>query len=154
MIDKIYNFFNNQNFTISVCESITGGALSHKLISRAGSSKFFKGSVVVYNDEIKSKILDIDLKKIKKFSAVSKEISYEMAKSVKKIFNTDFSISTTGNAGPLNYDDLSKTGQVFITIITPYSTLSKEYYLIDNRSKNIQNTVNFALEFLYESLKK
>ena len=77
-----------------------------------------------------------------------------MAKSVKKIFNTDFSISTTGNAGPLNYDDLSKTGQVFITIITPHSTLSKEYYLIDNRSKNIQNTVNFALEFLYESLKK
>ncbi len=65
MINEIQHFLIENNKTLSVCESITGGALSSKLISKAGSSNFFQGSVVVYNDEIKSKILGIDINKIK-----------------------------------------------------------------------------------------
>ena len=86
MIKEIRDFLIINNKTISTCESITGGAISSKLISKAGSSNFFLGSIVVYNDEVKSKILNIDLNKIRKLSAVSEEISIEMAKSAKKIF--------------------------------------------------------------------
>jgi len=84
MINEIQHFLIENNKTLSVCESITGGALSSKLISKAGSSNFFQGSVVVYNDEIKSKILGIDINKIKEISAVSEWTAYEMAKSTKK----------------------------------------------------------------------
>ena len=61
MINEIQHFLIENNKTLSVCESITGGALSSKLISKSGSSNFFQGSLVVYNDEIKSKILGIDI---------------------------------------------------------------------------------------------
>ena len=153
MIEEIRDFLINNKKTISTCESITGGAISSKLTSKAGSSNFFLGSIVVYNDEVKSKILNIDLNKIKKLSAVSEEISIEMAKSAKKIFKSDYCISTTGNAGPQNYDEISKTGQVYITILTPNKTISEEFYLEEDRSKNIKNTVSIALKLLYENLR-
>lgn len=153
MIEEIRDFLINNKKTISTCESITGGAISSKLISKAGSSNFFLGSIVVYNDEVKSKILNIDLNKIKKLSAVSEEISIEMAKSAKKIFKSDYCISATGNAGPKNYDEISKTGQVYITIVTPNKIISQEFSFEDGRSKNIKNTVSFALNLLYENLR-
>ena len=154
MINKIQYFLINNKKTLSVCESITGGALSSKLISKAGSSNFFKGSLVVYNDEIKSKILGIDINKIKELSAVSDKISYEMAKSTKNIFNSDYVISTTGSAGPKNYDEISKTGQVFITLITPIKSITKEYSLDADRLENIKKTVDFAIDLLYKNLIK
>ena len=152
MISDIHKFLVQNNKTISTCESITGGAISSKLTSKPGSSIFFKGSVVVYNDEVKSKILGIDLKKIKKLSAVSQQISLEMALSAKNIFDSDYCIATTGNAGPSNYDEISKTGQVYITVITPEKIITEEYTLSGVRSKNIEKTVNFAIDLLYKNL--
>ncbi len=153
MIAEIHKFLTENNKTISTCESITAGAISSKLIQYPGSSIFFKGSLVVYNDEVKSKILNIDLNKIKKLSAVSKEISNEMALSAKKIFNSDYCISVTGNAGPKNYDEISKTGKVYITLITPKKIITEDFYLIDKRSKNIEKTVDYAINLLYKNLR-
>ena len=77
MISDIYKFLIDNKKTISTCESITAGAISSRLITESGSSRFFKGSIVVYNDDVKSKILGIDINKIRKLSAVSKEtVSY------------------------------------------------------------------------------
>ena len=55
MIAEIHKYLTKNNKTISTCESITAGAISSKLIEYPGSSFFFKGSLVVYNDEVKSK---------------------------------------------------------------------------------------------------
>ena len=145
MINEIQHFLIENNKTLSVCESITGGALSSKLISKAGSSNFFQGSVVVYNDEIKSKILGIDINKIKEVSAVSEWTAYEMAKSTKKIFSSDYVISTTGNAGPEKYDEISKTGQVFITLITPNNQLQKNTFLMGTDWKILKKLLIFQL---------
>tara|TARA_B100000989_G_C19309444_1_gene371902 strand:- start:42 stop:506 length:465 start_codon:yes stop_codon:yes gene_type:complete len=152
MINKIQHFLIENNKTLSVCESITGGALSSKLISKSGASNFFQGSLVLYNDEIKSKILGIDINKIKELSAVSETVAHEMAKSTKKIFNSDYVISTTGNAGPKKYDEISKTGQVFITLITPIKSITKEYSLDGERLENIKKTVDFAINLLHKNL--
>ena len=64
-----------------------------------------------------------------------------------------YCISTTGNAGPQNYDEISKTGQVYITIVTPNKIISQEFSLEEGRSKNIKNTVSFALNLLYKNLR-
>ena len=154
MISDIHKFLIDNKKTISTCESITAGAISSSLITKSGSSRFFKGSIVVYNDDVKSKILGIDINKIKELSAVSDKISYEMAKSTKNIFNSDYVISTTGNAGPENYDEISKTGQVFITLITPIKSITKEYSLDADRLENIKKTVDFAINLLYKNLIK
>ena len=55
MISDIHKFLIDNKKTISTCESITAGAISSRLITQSGSSRFFKGSIVVYNDDVKSK---------------------------------------------------------------------------------------------------
>ena len=72
--------------------------------------------------------------------------------STKKIFSSDYVISTTGNAVPEKYDEISKTGQVFITLITPIKSITKEYFLDGDRMENIKKTVDFSINLLHKNL--
>ena len=92
----------DSNLSISVAESCTGGQLSSAFVSEAGASDFFSGGVVTYSTISKVKILKIDPKKIDSYGVVSQEIAIEMSVKVRELFNSDISISTTGNAGPLS----------------------------------------------------
>ena len=152
ILDKIFDFFLINNFTLSTVESITGGKLSNSIIKKAGASKFFKGSLVTYSIESKINILQIDKDLIHKFSPVSKEISYEMVKSGKKILNTDYCISTTGNAGPSTNDDFSKVGQIFISIATPQKIITEELSLNGSREEIIEIVVEKSHKLLLKNL--
>tara|TARA_B100001758_G_scaffold247130_1_gene263987 strand:- start:861 stop:1328 length:468 start_codon:yes stop_codon:yes gene_type:complete len=152
ILDKIFDFFLINNFTLSIVESITGGKLSNSIIKKAGASKFFKGSLVTYSIESKINILQINEDLIHKFSPVSKEISYEMVKSGKKILNTDYCISTTGNAGPSTNDDFSKVGQIFISIATPQKIITEELSLTGSREEIIEIVVEKSHKLLLKNL--
>ena len=152
ILDKIFDFFLINNFTLSTVESITGGKLSNSIIKKAGASKFFKGSLVTYSIESKINILQINEDLIHKFSPVSKEISYEMVKSGKKILNTDYCISTTGNAGPSTNDDFSKVGQIFISIATPQKIITEELSLTGSREEIIEIVVEKSHKPLLKNL--
>lgn len=152
ILDKIFDFFLINNFTLSTVESITGGKLSNSIIKKAGASKFFKGSLVTYSIESKINILQINEDLIHKFSPVSKEISCEMVKSGKKILNTDYCISTTGNAGPSTNDDFSKVGQIFISIATPQKIITEELSLTGSREEIIEIVVEKSHKLLLKNL--
>lgn len=152
ILDKIFDFFLINNFSLSTVESLTGGKLSNSIIKKAGASKFFKGSLVTYSIESKINILQIDKDLIYKFSPVSKEISYEMVKSGKKILNTDYCISTTGNAGPSTNDDFSKIGQIFISIATPQKIITEQLSLNGSREEIIEIVVEKSHKLLLENL--
>jgi nicotinamide-nucleotide amidase len=152
ILDKIFDFFLINNFSLSTVESVTGGKLSNSIIKKAGASKFFKGSLVTYSIESKINILQIDKDLICKFSPVSKEISYEMVKSGKKILNTDYCISTTGNAGPSTNDDFSKIGQIFISIATPQKIITEQLSLNGSREEIIEIVVEKSHKLLLENL--
>lgn len=152
ILDKIFDFFLINNLSLSTVESLTGGKLSNSIIKKAGASKFFKGSLVTYSIESKINILQIDKDLIYKFSPVSKEISYEMVKSGKKILNTDYCISTTGNAGPSTNDDFSKVGQIFISIATPQKIITEELSLNGTREEIIEIVVEKSHKLLLENL--
>ena len=154
ILDKIFDFFLINNLSLSTVESVTGGKLSNSIIKKAGASKFFKGSLVTYSIESKINILQIDKDLIYKFSPVSKEISYEMVKSGKKILNTDYCISTTGNAGPSTNDDFSKVGQIFISIATPQKIITEQLSLNGSREEIIEIIVEKSHKLLYENLIK
>ena len=147
-------FFLINNLSLSTVESVTGGKLSNSIIKKAGASKFFKGSLVTYSIESKINILQIDKDLIYKFSPVSKEISYEMVKSGKKILNTDYCISTTGNAGPSTNDDFSKVGQIFISIATPQKIITEQLSLNGSREEIIEIIVEKSHKLLLENLIK
>ncbi|MEC8367072.1 MAG: CinA family protein [Bacteroidota bacterium] len=154
ILDKIFDFFLINNFSLSTVESVTGGKLSNSIIKKAGASKFFKGSLVTYSIESKINILQIDKDLIYKFSPVSKEISYEMVKSGKKILNTDYCISTTGNAGPSTNDHFSKVGQIFISIATPQKIITEQLSLDGSREEIIEIIVEKSHKLLLENLIK
>ncbi|MFL2612258.1 MAG: CinA family protein [Flavobacteriaceae bacterium] len=154
ILDKIFDFFLINNLSLSTVESVTGGKLSNSIIKKAGASKFFKGSLVTYSIESKINILQIDKDLIYKFSPVSKEISYEMVKSGKKILNTDYCISTTGNAGPSTNDDFSKVGQIFISIATPQKIITEQLSLNGSREEIIEIIVEKSHKLLLENLIK
>ena len=154
ILDKIFDFFLINNVSLSTVESVTGGKLSSTIIKKSGASNFFKGSLVTYSIESKINILQINKDLLYNFSPVSKEISREMVKSGKKILNTDYCISTTGNAGPSTNDNYSKVGQIFISIATPKKLITEELYLTGPREEIIEIIVEKSLKLLLKNLVK
>jgi|TARA_B110000914_G_scaffold190031_1_gene175779 nicotinamide-nucleotide amidase len=140
------------NKTVSTAESLTGGLISSRLTSIPGSSNYFKGSVVAYDTLIKENVLKVKADSISKYSVVSSEVANEMALGAKKIFNTDYAIATTGNAGPSKGDSDQPIGKVFIAISTPTALKSFEFNFGKNREKNINKSVNKALELFFSEL--
>jgi len=140
------------NHTVSTAESLTGGLISSRLTSIPGSSNYFKGSVVAYNTLVKKNVLKVNADLILKHSVVSVEVANEMALGAKKIFDTDYAIATTGNAGPSKGDSDQSVGNVFISISTPTDLKSFEFNFGKNREKNVYKTVNKALELFFSEL--
>jgi len=114
--------------TISTAESCTGGMIAHLITSVAGSSGWYKGSVVSYATEIKESLLEIPKELIEKHTVVSQEVAVEMAKSAVQKLNTDLSVSTTGVAGPAKGEDGKEVGTVWIAVTDGNSVLTKNYF--------------------------
>ena len=140
--------------TLSLAESCSGGNISKMLTSIAGASSFLKGAIVAYNEEVKQKWLHVSGETISKHSVVSGEVAVEMAENCRKLFGTDFAVSTTGNAGP-TADKTDKTvGTVFIGVATPDGAYAKEYFFGQPRSKVIERASVKALELLRKEILK
>ena len=111
--------------TISIAESCTGGQLASTITAIPGASKYFKGGMVTYATEAKIAILGIDKAIITKNSVVSAEVAEAMATKVKQLYQSDYAVSTTGNAGPTKGDADAEVGTVFIGIATPEKVYSE-----------------------------
>lgn len=142
------------NTTLSVAESCTGGAVSAAITSVPGASNYFIGSVVSYNEKIKTDFIGVSKTAIEENSVVSAEVALEMAKGIQQLFKTDYAISITGNAGPTKDKTDKSVGVVFIAIATPSTTLVEEFNFGQPREKVIQRATNKALELLNKELLK
>lgn len=136
------------NLTISVAESCTGGQLSSFFVAQEGASSFFSGGVIAYSPKSKVDLLKIDSKKIDDYGVVSKEIANEMSVSVKNLFNTNISISTTGNAGPSSVNSNEPVGKIFIAINYMGKVEVEECDFKGDRNGNIILAVDKALFLL------
>ena len=138
--------------TLSVAESITGGGLAAAITEVAGSSKVFLGGVIAYADEIKVNQLDVDAKTLKKFTAVSEEVAKEMAIGVRKKFNTDYAIATTGVAGPGKAYG-QKAGTVWVAIASKKEVFAIALALSGSRDLIRHATIESALASFERILK-
>ena len=151
---EIGKILAKSNKTLSTAESFTGGLISSRISSVPGASEYFKGSVVAYDTNVKKDLLKLDEGIINNFSVVSSQVANEMANNVKKLLDSDYSISTTGNAGPTKGDSKKDIGLIYISIATPIETKSYKFNFGNNREKNIKKSVNKALELLFNELLK
>ncbi|WP_026775118.1 competence/damage-inducible protein A [Polaribacter sp. Hel_I_88] len=152
--DKIGIFLKKEGKTICTAESLTGGKIAATLVSVAGSSAYYKGSIIPYSAETKINLLGVSVKTIKKHSVVSKEVAIEMAKGAKEKLKTDYAIAVTGNAGPSTDDTDKSVGVVFIAIATDFDVFVEEFNFGKPRGRVIDKTVNKSLELLLKEILK
>ena len=143
-----------KKLSISTAESCTGGKIAQLITSVAGSSQYFKGSIVAYSSETKVDVLGIPKSFIDENSVISANVARQMAINIKKIMKTDYAIATTGNAGPTKGDENVELGVVFIALATPTDVIIEECNFGQPRVKVIDRTVNKSLEMLMKEILK
>jgi nicotinamide-nucleotide amidase len=139
--------------TVSTAESCTGGYIAHLITSIAGSSDYYKGSVVSYANEIKSKILNVSDEDLEKYGAVSEPVVRQMAEGVREKFGTDYALATSGIAGPAGGTDEKPVGTTWIALATPEKVTAKLYNFGEHRGRNIRRSALMALDMLRKEMK-
>lgn len=148
----IANLLVDKKQTLAVAESCTGGLIASSITQNEGVSAFFKGAVVTYHTKSKTDLLGVDKKIIDEHSVVSEAVAKAMVLSVKKKFDVDYAIATTGNAGPTKGDSRAEIGTVFIAIASPNNIVVEEFNFGKNRFKVIQRAKNKALQLLRKEI--
>ncbi len=139
-------------FTISTAESCTGGYIAHRITTIPGSSSYYKGSVIAYDNSIKENLLGVSHSLIEKHGAVSEEVVLEMSKNARAKFKTDFSIACSGIAGPAGGTAEKPVGTVFLAIAHPKGIFAKRLLLGTDRERIIRETALHALNNLRKIL--
>lgn len=150
----IGKYLTQQGRTVATAESCTGGLIAERFTANAGASKYFKGSIVSYTKETKMNVLGVSESLIDTHSVVSAEVAEAMAERARILMNTDFSVATTGNAGPTKEDTAEDLGIVYIAIATQEGTYSEKHSFGNHRVKVINKAANKAFEMLQKEILK
>jgi nicotinamide-nucleotide amidase len=134
--------------TVSTAESCTGGYIGHLLSKNAGSSQFYTGGIISYDNRIKTEFLDVPTEILQTVGAVSKEAVEQMALAVREKMNTDYAISVSGIMGPSGQTDEKPLGMVWVGVASREKVVSKVFYLRFDRLRNIEVTANQAINLL------
>jgi nicotinamide-nucleotide amidase len=134
--------------TMATAESCTGGYIASLITSIAGSSAYYKGSVVSYANEIKENILGVKHETLTRTGAVSEETVAEMVKGAIAKLNADYALATSGIMGPEGGTEEKPVGTVWIAVGNKEKTETLKLNLRFDRQRNIAMTATNALNFL------
>jgi len=144
----IGKLLREQGKTLATAESCTGGYIAHLITRVAGSSDYYKGSVVSYANEIKINALGVNATDIEQYGAVSQQVVEQMAVGVQQKMKTDYAVATSGVAGPTGGSLEKPVGAVWIAVATPDGVVSKKYQFGKLRNVNIERAAMAALGML------
>lgn len=142
-----------KNLTVSTAESCTGGFISHKITVVPGSSDYYLGSIISYNNLIKEELLEVDKKTIESKGVVSREVVEQMALTVAKKLHTNCSIAVSGIMGPDGGTKNQPVGTVWIATLHNSEVVAREYNVGRSRRENIERTANTAIFQLLKMLR-
>ncbi len=143
----INRLFREKGRTLGSVESFTGGSFASSITSVSGASHFFKGALVTYATEEKSRILGISYNDIDKYGVVSKEVAGQMASNGKKLLNVDYCVSFTGNAGPEAMEG-KPVGEIHIGVAFLEKVQVFSYNLQGSRKEIQDKAICIAFELL------
>jgi len=141
-----------KNKTMATAESCTGGFIAHQITLVAGSSKYYKGSIVSYDNSIKQLELNVSNEILNINGAVSEACVKQMATQVLKKFDVDYAIATSGVAGPDGGSEQKPVGTVWIAIANKNEVIAQTFNMGDNRERTILRTCLVALDMLRKML--
>jgi len=143
-----------ENKTVSLAESCTGGFVAHRLTSLAGSSAYFRGAVVPYDNMLKEKILGVSSQTLAMHGAVSEPTVTEMAQQVRQLMQTDFGLASSGIAGPGGGTTEKPVGTIWIAVADATEVRTHKLMLSQDRLLNIQLTAVGLLNLLRKQLQQ
>ena len=148
----IGKLLSSLNKTVSTAESCTGGEIAHLLTSVAGSSAYYKGSIIAYDNVVKTQLLGVQDYIITKYGAVSENTVREMAVGARNMLKTDFAVATSGIAGPDGGTDEKPVGTVWIAVDSERGTVCEKKVFGNDRLTNIKRFSLASLNLLRKQI--
>lgn len=148
----VFDLLRQQESTLAVAESCTGGLLASRFTDIPGSSKVFLGGVVCYTNDAKVQILDIPETLLAQHGAVSPETAVAMATGVGECLGSDYALSVTGFAGPGGGNEVNPVGTVYLGLDTPDDSWARKVYFPGQRAQVRTKAVNALLDWLRRTL--
>ncbi|MCI4397797.1 MAG: CinA family nicotinamide mononucleotide deamidase-related protein [Acidobacteria bacterium] len=139
--------------TLAVAESCTGGLVAQKVVSAAGASRYFLGSITAYANDAKQKLLGVPEETLQKQGAVSPETALAMARGARARFLASWAVATTGIAGPSGGTLEKPVGTVWIGVTGPGVEKSFKIYFPMDRESMMELSANYALFYLWRAVK-
>jgi nicotinamide-nucleotide amidase len=138
--------------TLSTAESCTGGTISQLITSIPGSSEYFLGGVTSYANSVKTGVLGIAPEIIEKHGAVSSECVAAMAEGVRRLTGSDYSVATSGIAGPGGGTPEKPVGTVWVGVSSQKGTETYKVQYKGDRKRNIERSAAFALNSIRKKI--
>ena len=136
--------------TIATAESCTGGNIAHNITLLAGSSQYFLGGIVSYANEVKMNVLGVNKENLEKYGAVSQSVVEAMATGVCKTIGSDYSVATSGIAGPGGGSEEKPVGTVWMAVSDGKNSISKKWNFDGSREEIIEKATKTAIFMLLE----
>jgi len=147
-----YQAKTGKSLAIGAVESATGGRIADRITNVAGSSDYFKGSVVAYSNEVKIALLGVKKTTIENYGAVSEQTALEMAQGGRKLLDVDICVSDTGIAGPSGGTPEKPVGLFYLGLAARNASLSQKHAFSGNREENKRDAAEAALNILKQYL--
>ena len=138
--------------TVSTAESCTGGKISELITSVPGCSSYYLGSVTSYAIPVKEKVLGVPGETIENFGVVSAEVAAAMAEGVRRLTGSDYSVATTGIAGPGGGIPDKPAGLVWVGVASDKGVKTASFTYRNDRLHNIERFAAAALHSLWETI--
>lgn len=139
--------------TVSTAESCTGGRIAEAIIAVPGASKYFKGGIICYVNEVKENLLGVSHEVLEEKTAVCEEVAVAMVKGACKALNTDYAVAATGIAGPGGGTKEIPVGTIWLAVGTPDNVVTFKIEEDQGRDINLAVATNKAMTMLRDFLK-
>lgn len=145
---EISEIFWREGFTLATAESCTAGNVAAIITAIPGSSRFYKGGVVAYANEVKQNMLHVNPETLAAHGAVSEETVTEMVKGAIEAFDTDYAMATSGIAGPAGGTPEKPVGTIWVAAGSRDKVITAKLTEDEGRDKNIQAATKKTLVLL------
>ena len=140
--------------TVSTAESCTGGRIAEAVIAVPGASKYFKGGIICYVNEVKERLLGVSHDLLEEKTAVCEEVAVEMVKGACATLDTDYAIAATGFAGPGGGTKEIPVGTIWLACGTKDKVITRKVEEDHGRDINLAIATNVAIQLFRDFLKQ
>ena len=148
----VFSLLRQRNATLATAESCTGGLIAKRMTDLPGSSAVFLGGAVTYSTPSKHRVLGVDEVLLEQKGAVSLETAAAMAEGARRLYGSDYALSTTGVAGPDSDDRGNPVGLVYAALSSKRGTFVRELHCGNVRARCRTRAASYALDMLRREL--